>query len=121
MTLDRGLVDIGQCRGPPTRVIVFVDDHGPHTLVEIVPMDDTRHYAEFHAHARFEIPRLASSYLRQRQLETERRFRTYYGGGFFCPICVSTGGIRFTIEAGENVFDHVPCEQPVDRGPSRHD
>ena len=56
MTLDRGLVDIGQRRRPPTWLVVLVDDHGPHTLIEIVSMDDTRHYAEFHAHARFEIP-----------------------------------------------------------------
>src|SRR5262245_40029665 len=121
MTLDLGLADIGQRRRPPTRVIVLVDDHSPHALIEIMSMDDTRHYAEFHAHARFEIPRLAAPHLRQRHFETERGFRAYYGSSFPRPVRIGTSRLRFAIKTGENVFDHVAGEQPVDRRPTRCD
>src|SRR5262245_27921829 len=118
MTLDLGLADLGQRRRPPTRGIVLVDDHGPHALIKIMSMNDARHYAEFHAHARFEIPCLAAPHLRQRHFETERRFRAYYGSGFPRPVRISTPRLRFTVKTSENIFDHVPGEQPIDRRPT---
>ena len=56
MALDFLSAHLGERRRLPARRVVLVDDHGAHALVEIVAMDDARHYAEFGAHARFEIP-----------------------------------------------------------------
>ena len=56
MALDLGVADLGQRRRPPARLVVLVDDHRAHAFVEIVAMNDARHYAEFGLHARLEIP-----------------------------------------------------------------
>src|SRR5262249_28299163 len=37
------------------------------------------------------------------------------------PFRIDTSGAAFAIEAGENVFDHVPRKQPIDRRPPRRD
>src|SRR4029453_17840710 len=58
----------------PVRRLVFVDDHRPDPLVEIMSTHHTRDYAELGAHALEEIERRAASHLRQRDLETCRRF-----------------------------------------------
>ena len=42
-------------------------------------------------------------------------FERDYGGGLLCPFRIGAPGDRFTINGGENVFDHVAGEQPVDR------
>jgi hypothetical protein len=70
MAFNLGFARIGESSRPPTRLVVLVDDHGAHALVKVMPMDDALHYAEFHEHARLEIPGSAASNLRQRQFET---------------------------------------------------
>ena len=109
----------------PARLVVLVDDHGAHALVEIVAMDDARHYAEFGAHARLEIPMPAAPHLRQRDFQTERRFRPHGGGGLARPFGVGAAGSRFAVERGEDVLDafagessgRSPCAAPA-IGPS---
>ena len=121
MPLDLRLTDIGKRRGLPARPVVLVDDHGAHTLIEIMPMDHARHYAKLHAHARLEVPGFSPPDLRQRKLEAERRFCAYRGGGFPSPFGITTAGHRFAIERGENVLDHVAGKQPINRRPVLHD
>src|SRR5581483_3307971 len=113
MALDLGLADAGERRRPPARLVVLVDDHGTHALVEIVAFDDARHYAEFGAHARRKIPGFAAPHLRQRDLEAERRFGADRGGGLARPI------IALAVERGDDVLDPVMREQAVDGGAMR--
>src|ERR1041385_971567 len=96
MALDLSRAHLIERRRPPTRLVVLVDDHGAHAFIEIVALDETRHYAEFGAHARGEIPTFAAPHLRQRELEAERRFGTHGSGGFLRPAAA------VAIERGEN-------------------
>src|ERR1700681_4389987 len=121
MALDLGLAHFCELCRLPTRLVVLVDDHGAHALIKIVAMDDARHYAEFGAHARLEIPSLAAPHLRQRQLETERGFALYGRGGLGSPFRVRISKCRFTFKRHENVFDPLARKQPVDRAAPGHD
>ena len=115
MALDLGVAHVGKRGRPPARLVILIDDHGAHALVEVMVMDEARHYAEFRAHARVEIPLLAAAHLLQRDLETERRFGPHGGGGLGRPFGI--GGTRggFLVERGEDVLDAGTGKQPVDR------
>src|SRR5882672_2674892 len=65
----------------PARRLVLVDDHRSYALVEVVAAHDARDYAEFDAHARFEIELPPAPQLRQRDLDTRRRFGSDQGCG----------------------------------------
>ena len=120
MARHLGVAHIRQSRRLPARLVVLVDDHGAHTLIEIVTINDARDYAEFGAHARCEIASCAEADLRQRNFKTERRFGPHQGRGFARPFGVSAAGCRLTIERRQNGFNLVAGEQPVDRGAAGH-
>src|SRR6185503_11768789 len=113
MTLNIFLPNIGKRGRPPARLVVLVDDHCAHAFVEIMPMDDARHYAEFHLHARLEIPGLAATYLRQRQLEAQWRFCTHGGSRPGSPFGVGASARGFAVERGQDVLHHVAGKEAV--------
>src|SRR5665213_682901 len=121
MALHFGIAHLGEGGWLPTRFVVLVDDHGAYALVEVMTMDDARHYAEFGAHARREIPFFAAPYLRQRQFKTERRFCTQNRRRFAGPFGIGALGTRLAVERGQDVLDPASREQPVDGAVPRHD
>ena len=54
MALDLGIRHLGERGRLPARRVVLVDDHRAHAFIEIMAMNDARHYAEFGLHARVE-------------------------------------------------------------------
>src|SRR5450756_1007673 len=102
MALDLRLAHRCECPRIPLRLVVLVDDDGAHAFIEVVAMDDARHYAEFGAHARLEIVSSAAPHLRQRQFEAERRFRAQAYGGLGRPFGIGATRSRFAVERIEN-------------------
>ena len=107
MTCDFRLANVGQRGRLPSRFVVFVDDHSAHALIEIMAVDDARHYAHFGAHARIEIGGCAVPHLRQREFKTERRFSPHGGGGLSRPFGIAAARRRFAVDPGKNAFDGV--------------
>src|SRR4249920_2470134 len=120
MALDLLLAYIGERRRSPVWLVILVDNHGTHTLVEIMPVDDTRHYAEFHAHARLEIPCFATPHLCQRQFKAERRFGTHDCRDFAGPVGVGASRRSFTLDRGKNILDHVAHKEAIDQRSLSH-
>ena len=58
----------------PARRVVLVDDHRAHALVHVVTIDDPRHDAKLGAHAGLERMAAPVAHLRERELQTGRRF-----------------------------------------------
>src|SRR5215831_3473714 len=98
----------------PARTIVLVDDHGPDTLVEIVPISDAGHYAEFGPHALLKRPVTATLHLRQRDLEAQRRLGANRRRHIARPAGVALCGRGLCVEPRQYLLDAAGGENPVD-------
>src|SRR5262249_19295878 len=107
LPLEFRVPHFSKLRGLPARLVVLVHDHGAYAFIKVVPLDDPRHYAEFRAHARLEIPALAAADLSQGNFQAERRLGAYRGRGFLRPFGVAGYQSHFTIEGAKNVLDAI--------------
>src|SRR6266436_2370747 len=114
MAFDTLRRHLGEHRWAPARMIVLVDDHGADTLIEIVPVSDAGHYAEFRPHARLERPVAATPHLRKRDLQAQRRFGANHRCNFARPAGVAACGCRLGIEPRQYLLDAAGGENPVD-------
>ena len=100
MALDLGVGDLGERGRLPARRVVLVDDHRAHALVEIMAVDDARHYAEFGAHARRRnrsaAPRRTCA---SASLRLSGDFVRDRGGGLAGPFGVGAAGRRLARRA----------------------
>jgi len=115
IALDHRVIDQGEGRGIPARLLVLVDEHGAHPLVKIVAGHDVLGQPVFEGERLLDRKLAAGDQLAQGDLEAGRRFRHQAGARFRGPLGIRPALRRLTFERIEDRLDRVAGKAAVDR------